>query len=198
MLVVGLTGSIASGKSTVAQFLKQQGALVYDTDVIAHQCYEPGTTVYDSLVLEFGKDILEPNGKINRAKLGEIVFSQRQKREKLNQLVHPAVIAKVKEIIKAYKKEPPAKLLVFQVPLLIEAKMQSLFNVIVVIVTSPEAQYERLQKQGFSEAQILARLQAQLPDSERLKYADFTIINKGTKELLQKNTKILLSYLHSA
>jgi dephospho-CoA kinase len=198
MLVVGLTGSIASGKSTVAQFLKQQGALVYDADVIAHQCYEPGTAVYDSRVLEFGKDILEPNGKINRAKLGEIVFSQRQKREKLNQLVHPAVIAKVKEIIKAYKKEPPAKLLVFQVPLLIEAKMQSLFNVIVVIVTSPEAQYQRLQKQGFSEAQILARLQAQLPDSERLKYADFTIINKGTKELLQKNTKVLLSYLQSA
>lgn len=195
MLVVGLTGGIASGKSSLAQFLQELGAVVYDTDVIAHQCYEPNTPVYDRLVLEFGKDILEPTGKVHRAKLAEIIFSQPEKREKLNQLVHPAVIAEVKKIIKEQKKESEAMLLVFQVPLLVEAKMQSLFDFVVVIVTSPEAQYQRLLKQGLTEEQILARLKAQLPESERLKYADFTVINKGTIELLAKNAKLLWSQL---
>lgn len=192
---MALTGGIASGKSTVAQFLQKLGALVYDTDIIAHQCYEPGTPVYDRLVLEFGKDVLEPTGKVNRAKLAEIIFSQPEKRKKLNQLVHPAVVAEVKKIIKACKKEPKAKLLVFQVPLLVEAKMQNLFNFIVVIITSPEAQYQRLLKQGLAEEQILARLKAQLPDSERLKYADFTLINKGSLEQLKVNSTLLYQKL---
>lgn len=191
MLAVGLTGGIASGKSEVAQVLQEQGCLVYDADKIAHRLYEPDKPLYQSLILEFGKEILNPDQTINRKKLGELIFQQPKARQKLNELVHPAVREEIKKLVAEYKKKPRQEPLIVQVPLLIEAKMTELFDCIVVVITSPELQYERLQNLGLTEEQILARLRSQLGDTERLPYADFTLINKSSLKQLQENTLLL-------
>ena len=195
MLTVGLTGGIAGGKSTVAGYLSEMGAVCVDADVLAREAMVKGTGVYDRLVDHFGRDILAPDDAIDRARLAALVFDDPAQLEALNGIVHPAVIEQVGSLLADWRRSAGALVAVVQVPLLIEAGMTDMFDVIVVVVTTPEQQIGRLVRMGFGVDEGLARLRYQLSDGERLPFADFTLINKGDLALLKEETAVLYEKL---
>ncbi len=194
MLTVGLTGGIASGKSTITQHLSDLGAACTDADLIAREAMTEGTPVYAKLVEHFGRDILSKTGEIDRTALADQVFSDPDQLRVLNSLVHPVVIDQIKEALVAWEREGHG-IGIVQVPLLIEAGMTELFDVIVVTITTPEMQVNRLTERGLTVDEARARLRSQLPGSARLPFADLTIINKGGLELLKEQTAILFTKL---
>lgn len=197
MLTVGLTGGIAGGKSTVTGRLVELGAVSVDADMIAREAMAKGTVVYDRLIDHFGRDILAADGSIDRARLAALVFDDPAQLEALNQVVHPAVIEGVRRRLDEWRSSDAGGIGVVQVPLLIEAGMAEMFDVIVVVVTTPEQQISRLVEMGLTTDQGLARLRSQLSDSERLPFADFTIINKGDLRQLAEQTSILYRKLEA-
>lgn len=195
MLTVGLTGGIAGGKSTVAGYLSEMGAVCADADVLAKEAMVKGTGIYNQLLDHFGRDILAPDDSIDRACLASLVFSNPDQLEALNRIVHPAVIEQVASLLAGWRQSAGASVAVVQVPLLIEAGMTDMFDVIVVVATTPEQQIGRLVEMGFTVEEGLARLRAQLSDGERLPVADFTLINKGGLDLLKEETGVLYEKL---
>jgi dephospho-CoA kinase len=179
MKVIGLTGGIASGKSTVSQFLKELGAVTIDADKVGHEAFKPNTETWREVVDAFGKEILNPDGEIDRQKLGKIVFGDSQALPRLNQIVHPRIYALVKARIEDYRRQGVG-LVVLEAPLLFEVDRPSLLadEVDEVWVTvAPEAVVLRRlkNKTGLSEPQSLARIRSQLTSEERLKHADVVI-----------------------
>ncbi|HEB12370.1 MAG TPA: dephospho-CoA kinase [Actinobacteria bacterium] len=195
MLTVGLTGGIASGKSTITKYLSDLGAVCVDADLIARDAMVEAP-VYSKLVEHFGPNILSEPGEIDRAALAAEVFSDPDQLRVLNGLVHPVVIDRIKEVLGAWSRERHG-IGIVQVPLLIEAGMTDLFDVIVVVITTPEMQVNRLTASGLSFEEAEARLRSQLPGSARLPFADLTIINKASLELLKEQTAILYDKLKS-
>lgn len=195
MLIVGLTGGIASGKSTVAGHLEKLGAVVIDADRLAHEAMAPGMEVNRSVADCFGSAVVAKDGSIDRRRLAEIVFSDENELERLNQLVHPAVIERVRRITEDWRRSAPAQISVVQVPLLIEAGMVDMFDLIAIVVSTPERQLERLMASGLTEGEALARYRAQLPDHARLPFADITLINKGSIDLLKEQSDVLFDKL---
>jgi len=194
MLTIGLTGGIASGKSTVAGHLAERGAVNADADLIAHEVIAADPGLRAALAQEFGRAILNDEG-VDRGALGELVFGRPDRLAVLNRLVHPRVIERIEELLAAWRAEPPAPMGVVQVPLLVEAGMEELFDVIVVVVSSPEKQARRLIESGHTEAEAVARLRSQIQDWERLPYADLTLINKGNLKLLEEQAEVLFQKL---
>lgn len=191
MKVIGLTGGIGSGKSTVANFLKELGAVVLDSDKIGHEALQRGTSSYSEVVDAFGSDILQPSGEIDRSKLSLLVFSQPQKMAQLNRIMHPQIYKMVKSRL-AELKQLGVKVAVVEVPLLIEAGWQPLFNEIWVTIASEDVVLKRLQgRNKYSTAASLARVRSQISNDERLAYAN-TVINTGCSlyELKAKVTKL--------
>lgn len=195
MLTVGLTGGIASGKSTVAGYLGEFGAVCADADLIAHAALAQGTDVYRQLITHFGSRIQSADGNIDRRRLAEIVFVDPDELEYLNGLVHPVVISEVSDLVSGWRQAAGTGVGIVQVPLLVEAGMTGMFDIIVVVVASPEHQIERLMRAGFTLDEGLARLKSQLPESERLAHADLTLINKGDIDLLKEKTAVLYGKL---
>lgn len=195
VLSVGLTGGIASGKSTVADYLAEKGALCADADSIAREVIAEGTDEYNQLVDHFDRGILEPNGSIDRSALAKAVFADPAELDALNRIVHPATIARIRECLEEWRLHAPDGIGVIQVPLLIEAGMVELFDIVVVVVTTPEQQISRLAARGLTIDQGLARMRNQLSDAQRLVFADFTLINKGSLGLLKEQTGILYEEL---
>ena len=187
--IIGLTGGIASGKSTVSQLLRELGAEIYDADEVAKLIVEPGKPAWKELVTEFGENILNSDQTINRAKLGQIVFASAQARTKLNEITHPRVIemfSKTVDEFKGQKSHSPA--LILDVPLLIEAKMDNLVDEIWLVYVQPETQVKRLMKRnGLTTEEALARLAAQMPIDEKRHYADVIIDNQGSIEETRQN-----------
>lgn len=194
MLTIGLTGGIASGKSTVARHLADRGAVVADADQIAHEVISADPDLIAALAAAFGKSILSDEG-VDRSALGEIVFGRPERLAVLNRLVHPHVIEYIEKLLAAWRAKPPATMGVVQVPLLVEAGMEEIFDVIVVVVSSPEKQARRLIEAGHTEAEAVARLRSQIQDWERLPYADLTLINKGNLKLLEEQAEVLFQKL---
>jgi len=178
MKVIGLTGGIASGKSTVSQFLKELGAVTIDADKVGHEAFKPNTESWREVVAAFGKEILSPDGEIDRQKLGQIVFSDSQALARLNQIVHPRIYALVKARIEDYRRRG-AGVVVLEAPLLLEVGRPSLADEVdeVWVTVAPEAVVLRRlkDKSGLSEPQSLARIRSQLPSEARLKHADVVI-----------------------
>jgi len=184
MEVIGLTGGIASGKSTVSQFLKELGAVTIDADKAGHEAFKPNTETWREVVAAFGEEILNPDGEIDRQKLGKIVFNDSQALVRLNQIVHPRIYALAKARIEEYRRRG-VKVVVLEAPLLLEVPLSlragqpSLSEEVdeVWVTVAPEAVVlKRLEKKaGFSEAQSRARIRSQLPSEERLKHADTVI-----------------------
>ncbi|MFY9114269.1 MAG: dephospho-CoA kinase [Dethiobacteria bacterium] len=182
MLIVGLTGGIASGKSTVAKMFEEKSAVVFDADVIAREVVSVGEPAWEEIVHHFGTGILLKDRDIDRKKLGDIVFSDASARNKLNSIVHPRVMEKLIEDTNALKKQnSKAEVVVFDVPLLIETGMHSLVDVVVLVYTPINIQKTRLKnRDGFSDREIGERLSSQMAIEEKKQYVDFTIDNSGS------------------
>ncbi|WP_041607615.1 dephospho-CoA kinase [Halobacteroides halobius] len=184
---IGLTGGIASGKSTVTKLLEELGVEVIDTDQIAHQLMEPKKEVWNKIVDNFGKEILLSSNEIDRKKLGEIIFNDIQAKKKLDQITHPAIIAELRERM---REVGPDNLIVAEVPLLIEADMLDLFDRIWLVYVSREVQIERLMARGnFDHQEALTRIESQMPLDEKKQYADRIINNNGTPTELENEVK---------
>ncbi|OHE22357.1 MAG: dephospho-CoA kinase [Syntrophobacterales bacterium RBG_19FT_COMBO_59_10] len=183
MLKVGLTGGIASGKSTVARMLEEKGAVLIDLDELAHTVQESGKPVWREIVRHFGREILRPDQTIDRCKLGAVVFAERAKLELLNRLVHPAVLAEWRKRIEEIRKTRADAVGVSDIPLLIEAGLTPMADVILLVYLSPEEQIRRLMaRNGYRREEAELRLAAQMPLGEKIAHADIVIRNDGPLE----------------
>ena len=181
MIIAGLTGGIASGKSTVSRFLFDAGARIIDADKIAREMVKQGTPAYDEILSLFSNTMLLPDGEIDRERLGDIIFNDPKKKARLNAIVHPRVFERSTEMITQIASQAPDAVVIMDIPLLLEAGMErDLAEVIVVYV--PEAlQLERLMKRdGIGEKAAMARIRSQMPIEEKRKRATVVIDNSGS------------------
>lgn len=180
--IIGLTGGIASGKSTISNMLNSQGFTIVDADIAARVVMEPGEEAYEKTVDMFGKSVLLQAGHINREKLGSIIFHDGEKRELLNSIVHPAVRKKMnewKDIAIAEGK----KTVIYDIPLLFESNLTHLVSKIILVYVDEAVQLERLMKRNdLPEEEAKARITSQLPLCEKIKLADAVIDNNDSKE----------------
>ena len=178
MLLVGLTGGIGSGKSTVAALLRQRGAVVVDADVIARQVVEPKTPALAALVDRFGEQILGSNGKLDRAKLAELAFATEESRRALEAITHPAIN---EEFTRQMLTAPPDAIVICDVPLLAESdQARNRGYPVVIVVESPiEVRLDRLEQRGITREDALRRISAQASDEERRELATILIDNSG-------------------
>ncbi len=191
-MIIGLTGSIASGKSTVSTMLKRKGFPIVDADEIARQVVELGSPVLQEISRVFGESVLQADGSLNRVKLGEIIFNDEEMRQKLNSIIHPAIR---QEMLKQKDEwlAGGANTVIMDIPLLFESKLQSFVDTIIVVSVTPEIQKERLiARNVLSEEEADRRIQSQLPVKEKEKAADAVLFNNGTVEETQKQLDSLL------
>ena len=198
MKVIGLTGGIGSGKSTVSKFLAELGAVIIDADKVGHEALKPDTEVWREVVAAFGRQILTPDGDINREKLGEVVFRNPESLLRLSQIMHPRMYDMVKAQLEGYRKQGVG-VVVFEAPLLIEANWTSLVDEVWVTVASESTVLRRLkEKFGLSEPESLARIHSQLPSEERVKYADVIINTDCALGELRAKVEKLWQGLHAS
>ena len=183
MLRVGLTGGLASGKSTVAAMFRRRGALHLDADAIAHELIAPGGRAEDEVLARFGSTILGPDGAIDRGSLGAIVFSDPRALADLNAIVHPKVREEIaRRLAREAASASPAPVAIVDVPLLVESGMDRELDAVVVVTCPPETQVARAVARGMTEAEARRRIAAQAPLSVKLAAADEIIDNGGTLE----------------
>ena len=198
MLKVGLTGSIAVGKSFVLGVLTELGAHVLDADATGRACAAPGTPGYKEVVEAFGKEILTADGSIDRAKLGSIVFADEAKRLQLNSILHPYIIAAQDEQLREWEKEDPHGIGVVDAALMIETGTYRRFDVLIVVCCRPEVQLERLMaRDGLSREEAERRIAAQMSQEEKKKYADYLIDTSEGTEGAQKYTEAVFQQLEA-
>jgi dephospho-CoA kinase len=187
MLNIGLTGGIGSGKSTVAQFFKDKGAYLIDFDILAHTVEEPERPAWKRIVEEYGPDILTEDSTINREKLGNIVFQDKEKLETLNSIVHPAVFEEWLRRMEEIKKEKEDAIVISDIPLLFEVGLYKYVDLTILVYIPPEEQIERIMtRNGFTREEAEYRLQSQMSIDEKLSFADIVINNEGSPEETQK------------
>jgi dephospho-CoA kinase len=192
---VGLTGGIASGKSIVAARMRELGLAVLNADLLAHRLMEPGQPAYEDVVREFGRDVLAADGTLDRKKLGEIVFRDAARRERLNWIVHPRVIEAREEQLKQMEKENPRGLAIVEAALLVEAGYYKMLDQLIVCSCRPEQQMERLRARGLTEEEARQRIAAQLPLAEKLRLADEVVDCSGTIEETLRQTDEVVARL---
>jgi dephospho-CoA kinase len=189
MLLVGLTGGIGAGKSTVADLLARRGAVVLDADAFARDAVRKGTDALSAVVRRFGPDVLGLEGDLDRARLAAIVFADRAALADLEAIIHPEVRRMIAEGIQSHLDTDDVVVLVN--PLLIEMGTHRDCDVVVVVSASPEAQVARSVARGMDEADVRARLDAQLPLDQRARAADVLLDNEGTREELANEVAVL-------
>jgi dephospho-CoA kinase len=182
MLRIGLTGGIASGKSTVASMLRDLDCPVLAADALGHELLEPGQTAYAEVVREFGIDILDSYGNVDRTALGEIVFADEERREKLNGILHPRIREIIEKWFTALDQPGGPELAIVEAALIIEAGFNQNLNKLIVCWCRRAQQVERLLERGLTEEQALQRIAAQMPMEEKRSLADETIDCSGTIE----------------
>jgi len=200
MLRVGLTGGIASGKSTVARMLAAGGARVLDADLVVRDLLQPGTPVYHEVVKHFGREIVNPDGTINRKALANAVFPSGRVLE-LNRIVHPAVVSHQDQWMAEIEGGDPQAIAVVEAALILEAGVQGHFDKIIVVTSPLEKRGERFaRKHGLSleaaRTEVERRSAAQMSDQEKVKFADYVIENSGEVGGLEKQVQQILSQLH--
>ena len=199
MLRVGLTGGIATGKSTVAAILRELGCHLLEADRIAHGLIEPGASAYDDVVAEFGRGILAPDGRVDRSKLGTIVFADPKQLAKLNAIVHPLVLAAQDRELAAIERAEPHAIAVVEAALLIEAGYTDRLDCLVVTWCRPEQQLARLTHEGAGRGltieQARQRIAAQMPLEEKRRVADEVIDCSGSLDQTREQTVALYAKL---
>jgi len=197
MKVIGLTGGIGSGKSTVSGFLAQLGAVIIDADRVGHEALSTDSQVRRELLATFGWQVISPSGEVNRKKLGEIVFSNPESLSQLNQIMHPRMYDMVKAQLEEYRRQGVG-VVVLEAPLLIEADWTSLVDEVWVTVASQSTVLRRLkEKFGLSEPEALVRIGCQLASEERVKHADVIIDTDCDLDELKAKVKELWRGLHT-
>ncbi|MGE0103040.1 MAG: dephospho-CoA kinase [Blastocatellales bacterium] len=176
MLKAGLTGGIATGKSFILSVLRELGCEVTDADRVAHEVMEPGRPAFDEIVAHFGPGVIGADGRLDRARIGEIVFADPAERERLNSIVHPRVYEAQSAWFAEIEKRNPDAIAVVDAALMIETGSFRRFDKLIVAWCRPELQLQRLmERNSLTEEQARARIGAQMPSSEKLKYADYAI-----------------------
>jgi len=183
---VGLTGGIGAGKSTVADLFSQKGAVVIRSDELARQVIEPQTPGFQQVIDRFGEDFVNYEGYIDRAKLAQTVFQDDAALKDLENIVHPLVRSKTNQIIDQHTSET---IIVNEIPLLLEKKMESLFDFLVIVISSEKNRLERLSQRGLTTEQATARMSKQVSDDERKAAADFLIVNDGNLDQLEADVE---------
>ena len=183
---VGLTGGIGAGKSTVADLFSQKGAVVIRSDELARQVIEPQTPGFQQVIDRFGKDLVNAEGYIDRAKLAQIVFHDDAALKDLENIIHPLVRSKTNQIIDQHTSET---IIVNEIPLLLEKKMESLFDFLVIVISSEKNRLERLAHRGLTAEQATARMAKQVSDEQRKAAADFLIVNDGNLDQLEADVE---------
>jgi dephospho-CoA kinase len=181
--LIGLTGGIASGKSLVAERLAAHGAVHIDADQLARRVVEPGTAALVRIAEEFGGDVIRPDGTLDRTAVGTLVFQDAERREVLNSITHPAVKALARDLIAEAVARDPHAVVVYDVPLLVEAGVNGdmAFDLVVVVHASLETRIKRLvELRGLTRQEAVHRLNSQATDTERLAVADLVIDNNGS------------------
>jgi dephospho-CoA kinase len=197
MLLVGLTGNIGSGKSTVAQLLSERGATIVDADVLARRAVEQGTTAYRGIVERWGTSILAPDGGVDRAALRRIVFSEPAELEQLNALVHPEV-ERMRVALVEQARQRGDRLVVCDIPLMFERKLTDDFDCIVLVDAPRPVRLERLvRERGLRETEAMAMIVAQMPAELKRARADFVIDNEGTLTQLDERVTEVWSALQA-
>ena len=195
-VLIGLTGGIASGKSTVVQYLRQAGFSVIDADKLGHTVLEPGNPGYNKVVEIFGNEILNPDSTLNRPVLGRIVFGDPEKLKQLNEISHPIIEDMIQKEFKKLASVSIGGVVFLEAALLIEANWHKVCQLIWVVTLEPAVAINRLQERdGLSQTEAQARLETQLTTEERLTYADVVLQNEGSQEDLFSLTQQALQKL---
>ena len=191
MVVIGLTGGIASGKSTVSQILSELGAVVIDADKVGHEAFYPNSDVWREVVAALGKGILGQNNEIDRSKLAKIVFNDQKALEQLNRIMHPKMHRIVGQKIKALRGQG-VEVVVLEATLLIEANWTDLVDQVWVTISPEATVIDRLCSQrGLTEEQARARIESQTPIVQRTKHADVVIKNDSDLDMLRHKVEVL-------
>jgi dephospho-CoA kinase len=182
-LRVGLTGGIASGKSAVSQQLVALGCRLVDADVLAREVVEPGAPALEAIVAEFGPDALEPDGRLDRKRLGALVFADPARRKALEAIIHPAILARRQAILDAWAGEGFDGIVVLDIPLLVEVGAVASVDRVVLVYAEPAVQLERLQRRdGFDGAEAARRVGSQMPLVDKVPHAHYVVDNSGSPE----------------
>ena len=193
-LILGVTGNIASGKSAVARELKKRGAVVVDADQLARDVVEVGTKTLETLVGEFGREILQSDGSLDRDRLGQMVFADTKVRATLERIVHPEIARRSVELLQGLKKRTDIPLVVYEAPLLYEVGAESRVDKVLVVRVDPEEQLRRLMaRDDLSETAAQQRIAAQMAQREKVKRADYVIDNSGPIEKIRDQINVLWS-----
>jgi len=195
MIIVGLTGSVGTGKSTVTNLFRELGAYIIDWDELAREVTRPHSRAWKKIVDYFGKGIVNDDLTINRQKLAEIVFSDKEKVAKLNQIVHPEVFNEDDRITNEIRSLDPDALIIKDIPLLFELTHPVFVDKVVVVSASAQTQLRRLEEKGISREDARSRIKSQLPLEEKIKSADFVINNDGPLEETKKQVEEIYSLL---
>lgn len=195
MLKVGLTGGIASGKSTVASLLRDQDCMVLQMDPLGHELLEPGQSAYDEVVREFGDSILGPGDAIDRSKLGAIVFADAAKRARLNQILHPRILDVVLKWFAALDRPGGPEIAVVEAALIVESGFHKQLDNLIVCFATPAQQMERLIARGLTREQAQFRISSQMPAEEKRRLADEVIDCSGSMEETERQVKNLVEHL---
>lgn len=196
MLIVGLTGGVASGKTAVSQVLKEEGAYIIDADQIAREMVEPHKFAWNELVKAFGKEILQEDDFINRKKLAKKVFGDLKHRKHLNQILHPQIKEEIDRRTKEIGQKDPEAIVVIDAPLLVELGAHRKVDKLIVVTSTLMQQMERLkERDGRSLEEALGILSAQMPVEEKEKLADFVIRNEGSLEETKKRAREIFKEL---
>ena len=198
MLVVGLTGGVASGKTTVSRILQQEGACLIDADLIARELVQPHTPIWSELIRAFGKEIVEKDESINRRALAARVFSNPQKREQLEKILHPQIAREIDRRIEEIRKKDPEAVVVVDAALLVETGTYRRMDRLIVVTATEAQQVERLgNRTGAAPKEALGIICSQIPLAEKLKVADFIIRNEGALEETIRRAKEIFRELRT-
>ena len=190
MLIVGLTGGVASGKTAISQVLKGEGAYIIDADQIARELVQPNRPAWNELIRAFGKEILQEDGSIHRKKLADKVFADPKKRKLLNQILHPRIKEEMDRRTKEIGQNDPEAIVVIDAPLIVELGDQRDMDKLIVVASTQTQQIERLkERDGISPEEALRILSSQMPVEEKVKLADYVIRNEGSIEEAKKRGK---------
>lgn len=199
-LIFGLTGGIATGKSTVAEMFRQRGAVIVDADLAAREVVAPGTEGLRRIRERFGEEYILPSGELDRAKLGALVFSDEQARKDLNAITHPLIRQHMdQQVQEAFERDPKA-IVIMDIPLLIESMAQGQKRVdkVILVYVPPHIQLQRLmQRNGYTEEEAKQRIAAQMGIEEKKKWADWLIDNSGTLEETERQVEQLFPQLQN-
>ena len=190
MLIVGLTGGVASGKTVVSQVLREEGAYIIDADQIARELVQPHQPAWNELVKVFGEEILQEDGTIHRKKLADKVFADLKQRELLNQILHPRIREEMDRRTKEIGQKDPEAIVVIDAPLLVERGEHHEMDKLIVVTSTQTQQIKRLKdRDGISPEEALRMLSSQMPLEKKIELADFVIQNEGSLEETKKKAK---------